>query len=132
MDQETYDIWWTSKENFTEKYLASYKEILIKTHSMYQHNNPSTKKPKSSMSKKWNDLVSKIWKEVRTLKVGSGITKKYHHKGSVKYKYIDNLGQLMDRLYFIDAEEKAGNNNFHNEKMGFLNFFYRTIRERCR
>ena len=68
-------------------------------------------------------MVSKIWKEVRTLKVGSGITKKYHHKGSVKYKYIDNLGQLMDRLYFIDAEEKADNNNFHNEKMGVINFF---------
>ena len=122
MDQETYDTWWTSKENFTEKDLASYKEILIKTHSIYQHNNPSTKKPKSSVSKKWNDLVSKIWKEVRTPKVGSGITKKYH-KGSVEYKYFDNLNQLMQHLYFINAEEKAGNSNFRNEKMGIINFF---------
>jgi len=52
MSQETYDTWWTSRENFSEKDLASYKEILITTHSMYQGNNPSTKKPKSSMSKK--------------------------------------------------------------------------------
>jgi hypothetical protein len=42
MDQETYDTWWTSKENFTEKDLALYKEILIKKHSIYQNNN-STK-----------------------------------------------------------------------------------------
>ena len=38
-----FDTWWTNKENFKEKDLASYKEILIKTHSIYQHNNPSTK-----------------------------------------------------------------------------------------
>jgi len=67
-------------------------------------------------------LVSKIWKEVKTPKVGSGITKKYH-KGCVEYKYIDNLNQLMQRLYFIHAEEKAGNNNFHNEKIGITIFF---------
>jgi len=60
IDQETYDTWWTNKENFSEKDLASYKEILIKTRSIYQHNNPSTKKRKSSTSKKWNELVSKI------------------------------------------------------------------------
>ena len=50
MDQETYDTWWSS-DNFTEKDLASYKEILVKTHSIYQSNNPSTKKPKSSIGK---------------------------------------------------------------------------------
>ena len=47
MSQETYDTWWRSKENFSEKDLASYKEILIVTHSMYQGNNPSTKKNQS-------------------------------------------------------------------------------------
>ena len=29
---------------------------------------------------------------------------------------------LLQRLYFIYAEEKASNNNFHNEKMGVINF----------
>jgi hypothetical protein len=52
MDQETYDTWWTKKDNFMERDLASYKEILLKTHSIYQNNNPSTKKTKSSTSKK--------------------------------------------------------------------------------
>jgi len=77
LDQETYDTWWTNKDNFTEKDLTSYKEILVKTHSIYQHNNPSTKKkkPKSSSSKKWNDLISKIWKEIKTPKFGIGLTK---------------------------------------------------------
>jgi len=46
------------------------------------------------------------------------------------YKYIDNLNRLMQLLYFIHAEEKAGKNNFRNEKMCYK-FFYRTIGERC-
>ena len=122
LDQETYNTWWNNKDNFTEKYLASYKEILVKTQSVYQHNNPSSKKPKSSSSKKWNDLISKIWKEVKTPKLGTGLTKQYH-EGPIEYKHIDNLNQLLQRLYFTYAEEKAGNNNFHNEKMGIVIFF---------
>jgi hypothetical protein len=82
------------------------------------------------MSKKWNDLVSNIWKETNTTpkstkkspKFGSGMTKKYH-EGPVEYKYIENLNKLTQRLYFIYAEEQAGNNNFHNEKMAIINFF---------
>ena len=121
MDHETYKTWWTNKENFSEKDLALYKEILIETHAIYQNNNSSTRKPKPSSGKKWNDLVSKIWKEIRTPKVEAGITKTYQ-EGPVEYKYTDNLNMLLQRLYFIYAEEKAGNNNFRNEKMG-INFF---------
>jgi len=57
------------------------------------------------------------------------LTKQYH-EDPIEYKYIDNLNQLMQHIYFIYAEEKAGNNNFHNEKMGIVNFFYGTIRKR--
>jgi hypothetical protein len=121
MDQETYNTWWPDKNNYTEKDLARYKEILLKTDSIYQNNNPSTKKPKSSMSKKWNDLVSNIWKESKSPKFGSGLTKKYH-EGPVEYKYIESLNKLLQRLYFIYAEEQAGNNNFHNERIGIIKF----------
>jgi len=55
-------------------------------------------------------------------KVGSGITKTYH-RGPIEYKYIDNINQLMRRLYLIYAEEEAGNNNFLNKKMGIKIFF---------
>jgi hypothetical protein len=67
-------------------------------------------------------LVSKIWKEIKTPKVGAGIIKKYH-ENPIEYKYIDNVNMLLQRLYFIYAEEKAGNNNSHNEKMGVINVF---------
>ena len=122
MDQETYNTWWTNKDNFSENDLASYKNILVKIHSIYQNNNPLKNKPKSSSSKKWNELVSHIWKETKTTpKTGSGLTKGYHEK-PIEYRYVNSFNQLMQRLYFLHAEEKAGNNNFHNEKIG-LKFF---------
>jgi len=43
--------WWTKKENFSEKDLILYKEILNETHAIYQNNNSSTRKPKSSSGK---------------------------------------------------------------------------------
>jgi len=29
----------------------------------------------------------------------------------------------MNRLYFIYSEEKAGNNNYHNEKIAIIKYF---------
>ena len=71
----------------------------MKTHSIYQNNYPSTKKPKSSIGKNGNELVSKIWKEVKTPKSGSVLIK-YNEK-PIEYKYIENLNQLHQRLHYI-------------------------------
>ena len=53
--------------------------------------------------------------------MGPGLIKYY--EGPIEYKYIYNLSQLLQRLYFVYAEEKAGNNNYHNENMSIINFF---------
>jgi hypothetical protein len=118
LDKEAYDTWWTNKDNFTEKDLSLYKEILMKTHSNCQNNDTTKNTPKSSSGKKWKELVSKIWKEIKTPKSGSGLMK--YHENPIEYKYIDNPNQLQERLYYLCAQEKAGNDNFHNEKMGVI------------
>lgn len=41
---------------------------------------------------------------------------------TIEYRYIDNLNELQQRLYYIYAHEKAGNNNFHNERIGTIKF----------
>jgi hypothetical protein len=51
MDKQTYDTWWINKNNFTEKDLNLYKEILMKTHSLYQNNDPASRMPKYSIGK---------------------------------------------------------------------------------
>ena len=52
-----------------------YKVILKNTHSVYQNNVLSAKKPKSSFSVKWNELVSKIWKEIKPTTKSGGLLK---------------------------------------------------------
>ena len=67
-------------------------------------------------------MVSKIWKEIKTPKSGSGFKK--YQENPIEYQY-DNIKQLQERLYYLYAQEKAGNDNFHNEKMGVINFIIR-------
>jgi phosphoribosylaminoimidazole-succinocarboxamide synthase len=40
LDKDTYESWLTNTDNFTEKDLNLYKEILKKTHSIYRNNDP--------------------------------------------------------------------------------------------
>ena len=60
-----------------------------------------------------------------TPKRGEGLKK--YTETPIEYKYIENLNELLKRLYFIAAEENAGNNNFYNEKLGILHFFTREL-----
>jgi len=72
------------------------------------------KKPKPSSGKKWKDLVSQMWKGIKRPKLGTGLIK--YHENPIEYNYISNLKQLHERLYYLYAQEKVGNNNSHNEK----------------
>lgn len=104
---------------YTNDDWENYKEILINTHSIYQNNNPKTGNPKSSKGIKWKQMISKIWDELKNKK-GSGLAK--YTNNPIEYKYVDNLNKLFERLAYIEAQETAGNNNFHNEKLAFVKF----------
>lgn len=103
------------KENDWEKY----KEILIKTNSLYQNNDPKQGKPKSSRGDKWKKMVSQIWDEIKNKK-GSGLAK--YNENPIEYKYVNSFKDLFDRLQYLQAQELAGNNNFHNEKLSVVRF----------
>jgi hypothetical protein len=53
--EDTYNLWWTNEDNYTEEDYNTYKEILNITHSVYQNNDLSSDKPKSSSGKKWKE-----------------------------------------------------------------------------
>jgi len=59
-------------------------------------------------------------KEIKPFQSGSGLVK--YSNNPFEYKHIDNLKQLQQRLYYLYMQEKAGNNNFHNEKIGVIKF----------
>jgi hypothetical protein len=57
------------------------------------------------------------------MKKGSGILK--YNENPIEYKYIGNgedLNELKQRVDYLYAQEKAGNNELHNEKLGILHF----------
>lgn len=126
------------KTLYTPSDLQNYKKILIETDSMYQNNNRSVNKPKSSKGDKWISLVEPIWKEFTTKKTskgkdtpkeatGSGVLE--YNDNNIEYKYINNLNELLTRMKYISAQEQAGNNNFRNEKLAILNFFYNKLEQ---
>jgi len=48
-----------------------------------------------------------------------------YNENPVENKYIGNredLNELEQRVDYLYVQEKAGNNNFHNEKLGILHF----------
>lgn len=111
---------------FTLQDYNNYRDIMVKTNAMYRNNDPKSRRPKSSGGWKWVNLLSDMW---RDLKPGKGYPPMFTGKGllvdtnnPVEYRYIDDVEKLSDRLRFIQAEEAAGNNNFHNEKLGIVKF----------
>jgi len=54
------------KNDYNENDLEKYKEILIRTNAMYQHNNPISRRPKSSQSWKYRNIVKPIYESMKT------------------------------------------------------------------
>ncbi|KAE9522940.1 hypothetical protein AGLY_016571, partial [Aphis glycines] len=118
----------TRPEYYIDDDFKIYKEILIETDSIYQNNDKSTGRAKSSGGVKYISMISNIWKEINEKKrpitkpttkpIGEGL--RQYTDDRIEYRYIDNMKQLTDRLQLIAAEERAGNNNYHNEKIGIL------------
>jgi len=129
---------YATPNHYTERDFDNYKDILIQTDSMYQNNDKNSGNVKSSKGEKYLKMIKPIWHSLpenvakkdknklakendETEKEGEGFKK--YTENPIEYKYIHNLSELLKRLYFIASEEKAGNNNFHNEKIGIVHFF---------
>ncbi|CAH1107456.1 unnamed protein product [Psylliodes chrysocephalus] len=135
---------------YTKDDYNNYKRILFDTNCLYQNYDKSTGKVRSNTGNKYQNLIKFIWAELKSnlpitpfknrslswdytedlgetpkTKRGSGI--KEYTENQIEYKYIDNLNELLKRLYFIASEERAGNNNFHNEKLGVVHLIARQM-----
>lgn len=135
-------------EEYTGSDWSSYKDILLRSNSLYQKNDPASKRPKASQGQKWKKMIKPLWEEITrpttapvaststipTLMVtdveemtGSGL--KEYNTRPVEYKYIKNLNELVNRLNYIHAQEAAGNNSFHNEKLSVVKFIHDRMEE---
>ena len=115
----TRNDYFEKEDMYTDEDWNNYKEILIATNSLYQNNDPKTGKPKSSAGRKYVGMIKQIWRELKS-KDGSGLAE--YNENPIEYKYVNNLHELIKRLSYIHAQENAGNNNFHNEKLALVKF----------
>ena len=53
---------------YTEEDYINYTNLLVQTNTIHQKNNPNSPKPKSSISKKWENLISPVWEHIRESK----------------------------------------------------------------
>lgn len=129
----TYGLWrlLTYEKNpldnlYTQEDLKNYSKILWETNSIYKNNDPDSKKPKSSRGDKYMNLIKNIWESKGNIE-GSGIRK--YTENNVEYRFIDDLNKLDNAINYIYAQEKAGNNNFLNEKKGIKDFISNKLDE---
>lgn len=100
----------TKPDFFTKEDFENYEKILIETDSIYQNNDISKNKPKSSSSGKYNEMIKPIWQKKSATspkkfkeKIPQNSTRKglkKYTEDPIEYKYIHNLGELLKRLYF--------------------------------
>ena len=76
---------------------------MIKTNALYRGNNPENKRPKSSKSYKWMELLRHIWLN----------RKEYERSGIVVIPSDPNA--LLERLDLLLASKEAGNTGVENE-----------------
>lgn len=122
--------------SYTPEDFKAYREILLTTNSLYQRNDPNTGCPKANRGTKWKFLVKPIWDEYikcppasSTSVDPSGKGLKLYSNDPVEYRYINNLAELIKRLQYIQSQEEAGNNNFHNEKLSVVQFLHDRLEE---
>lgn len=115
---------------FTMEDFENYKDILIKTHAIYQ-NYDSSGRPKSNAGWKWKNLIGEIWKEMKEEPTISGSGLMVYNNCPIEFRPIGNFQDLIDRMHFIRAEENAGNNNFHNDITAIRDFVTAREQELC-
>ena len=79
----------------------NYARLMIKTNALHRDNNPDDNYPKSSKGDKWNNILSKFWKDIK--------------KGSGVIVIPSNPNTLLERLDLLLASQEAGHTGVRNE-----------------
>ena len=124
----------TSKDpkNYTKEDLNKYQQLVILTNTAYRGNDPTQNKPKSSVSKKWKNIIKPIWEAI-----------KEQEKAEVEYKEFEepddpqpgtsgvipgsglkilpsDPNALIDRFDLLFSSKKAGHTGVKNEIVSIL------------
>ena len=116
-------------ENYTDDDLTKYQRLVILTNAAYQNNNPNQNKPKSSISKKWKNIIKPIWEVIKQQKEDEEEYKELEEPedddpqteipgGGLILPSDPNA--LIDRFDLLFSSKKAGHTGVRNEIISIL------------
>ena len=114
-------------ENYTEKDLDKYRQLLLLTNAIYRDNNPDKNNPKSSRSPKWKNIVKPIWEQIKKQKEEE--EEEYEEPASIPFTPTKGTGlkilpsdpnALIDRFDLLFSCKKAGHTGVRNEIVSIL------------
>ena len=114
-------------DEYTAEDLEQYKDLLIRTNTIFLNNNPTENSPKNAYYKgvKWKNIIRDIWYGIKPFKKGKG------GKGGEKDPKPGTSGTglkilpsdpnaLIDRFDLLFSSKKAGHTGVRNEIISIL------------
>ena len=113
---------------FTKEDFVNYGDLLIQTNTIYHNNNPNTKKPKSSKSYKWKNLIKPIWENIKKRKHLKTIEEDEEDEddpqpstsGTGLTILPNDPNALIDRFDLLFSSQNAGHTGVRNELVSIL------------
>ena len=120
-------------EKYTDEDLSKYQQLVILTNTAYRGNDPEKNNPKSSKSKKWENIIKPIWEAIKEQKKAEYIefeepetsdTDTQPGTSSAKgygLKFLpSDPNALIDRFDLLFSSKKAGHTGVRNEIISIL------------
>ena len=101
-------------DNYTEEDKNKYQQLVIFTDTVFQNNNPESKKPKSSKSKKWRDIIKPIWEAIKNQQ------QEEETEGEGLKILPSDPNALIDRFDLLFSSQNAGHTGVRNEIVSIL------------
>ena len=89
--------------DFTDDDYDDYVRLMKKTNAIHQNNDPNIRRPKSSTSKKYKEIIKPIWESLKGT-TGSGLSSE----------------DLIDRFDLLMASKEAGNTGVTDELLDIV------------
>ena len=117
-------------ENYNDEDLSKYQRLVILTNTAYQNNNPNQNKPKSSVSKKWKNIIKPIWEAIKQQEKDKDEYQEFEEpedgdpqpvtSGTGLKILPSDPNALIDRFDLLFSSKKAGHTGVKNEIVSIL------------
>ena len=115
----------TSKNptNYTDEDKDIYRQLLLRSNTIYRGHKPNSNYPKSNRSLKWSNIISPLWEEIKTqreyeAKTEEEIEDEYEGEGLTILPSDPNA--LIDRCDLLFTSQQAGHTGVRNEIISIL------------